>query len=170
MLKRLLLIVIICIYSVNIALSIGVGVAPANMTFNSYVGLGNSQSLFVKNDGSETANYRLYVDDDYVNWFSITPNNFTLSAGDYKEVEVTVKPPITASGDFDMKAYVVATSLSSDFEVGSGIKIPVHINVSNTSLYIALAAAILLVAVITARIARNRKGSDEEQNEQTAGK
>ena len=146
--KPLLYAVFIILFSCSVAnvSAVGVGVSPANMTFDSHVGITGFQSLFVINDGQSISDYRVYVDDKYVDWFTISPNNFTLQPGEHKEVIIGLKPPISANGDYEMKAYVIASAPSSDFEVGSGIKIPVKINVSNKGLFYA-SGAILVLAV-----------------------
>jgi hypothetical protein len=57
-------------------------------------------------------------------------------------VILILTPPLSAKGEFDFKIYAVSSSPSSDFSVGSGIKVPVHANVSNSGIII---ASILLV-------------------------
>ncbi|WP_406657135.1 hypothetical protein V7O62_00895 [Methanolobus sp. ZRKC2] len=167
MMKKCFLFLIICISFISTVEAIGVGVSPANLTFDAHVGIGNEQTLFVKNDGSGTSNYRVYVDDEYINWFDISPNNFSLVSGEHKEVTIAVKPPITANGEYDMKTYVIATSSTSDFEVGSGIKIPVHIEVSNKGLFAGLAILLLFGFTITVRSKRNKPGVlDHTEREQ----
>ncbi|WP_094229086.1 hypothetical protein [Methanolobus psychrotolerans] len=125
--------------------AVGVGVSPANMTFDAHVGITDSQSLFVINDGQSVSDYRVYVDDQYVDWFTISPNNFTLHPEEHKEVIISLKAPISANGNYDMKAYVIASAPSSNFEVGSGIKIPIKMNVSNKGLFFASGAIVILV-------------------------
>ena len=158
MLRKILVYVILCLYSITTVTAIGVGVSPANMTFDAHVGITESQPLFVINDGSGVSNYRIYVDDKYVDWFTISPNNFSLEPGQHKEVTMEVKTPVTASGDFDLKAYVIASTPSSNFEVGSGIKIPVRINVSNTGLFLAAGAIIaLLIGILVGKTTRKKR-------------
>ncbi|WP_321430974.1 hypothetical protein [uncultured Methanolobus sp.] len=150
------------------ATAIGVGVAPANFTFEAHVGITNQQSLFVINDGEGIAEYRVYVDDQYVDWFTISPNNFTLEPGEHNEVTIGVKAPLSASGDYDLKAYVIASTPSSNFEVGSGIKIPVHLTVSNDSLFLMLGTvSILLIGIVAAgsRWKKRRKGKMTGQSD-----
>ena len=161
MLRKSVIFVILCLYSVIGVTAIGVGVAPANFTFEAHVGITNQQSLFVINDGEGIAEYRVYVDDQYVDWFTISPNNFTLEPGEHNEVTIGVKAPLSASGDYDLKAYVIASTPSSNFEVGSGIKIPVHLTVSNDTLFLMSGAIIIVLIGIVAsgnRWKKRRKG------------
>nr|WP_321498698.1 hypothetical protein [uncultured Methanolobus sp.] len=161
--------IIIFICSVANVSAVGVGVSPANMTFDSHVGITGFQSLFVINDGESVSDYRVYVDDKYVDWFSISPNNFTLQPGEHKEVIIGLKPPISASGNYEMKAYVIASAPSSNFEVGSGIKIPVKMKVSNKGLfYVSGAILVLAVGIMLTGTRWNRKRRQSRVNLNTA--
>ncbi|SFM26892.1 hypothetical protein SAMN04488696_0642 [Methanolobus profundi] len=161
----LILYVILCFYSIAYASAVGVGVSPANMTFDAHVGITNEQSLFVINDGSGISDYRVYVDDQFVEWFTISPNNFTLDPGEHKEVIIGLKAPISANGNYDLKAYVIASAPSSDFEVGSGIKIPVDIKLSNDGLFFASGAlAIILIGTIVTGSRWNKNRIQNRKN------
>lgn len=149
---------VFCFYFITCASAIGVGVSPANLSFDAHVGIMDSRSLFVINDGDGISDYNLYVDDEYTGWFTVTPHNFTLQPGEYKEVTVELRPPITARGNYDLKAYVIATAPSSGFEIGSGIKIPVRLSVSNAGLYYAgVFLAVLLIGAVAADRARRTR-------------
>ncbi|WP_143072257.1 hypothetical protein [Methanolobus profundi] len=135
------------------------------MTFDAHVGITNEQSLFVINDGSGISDYRVYVDDQFVEWFTISPNNFTLDPGEHKEVIIGLKAPISANGNYDLKAYVIASAPSSDFEVGSGIKIPVDIKLSNDGLFFASGAlAIILIGTIVTGSRWNKNRIQNRKN------
>ena len=97
------------------------------------------------NIGSEVLNYKVYVDENYTDWFDISPDNFTLGANENKEVILTLTPSLSTKGVYDFTIYAVSSSPSSDFSVGSGIKVPVHANVSNSGIIIASILLILLV-------------------------
>jgi hypothetical protein len=168
MLRKSVIFIILCLYSIIGAIAIGVGVAPANFTFEAHVGITNQQSLFVINDGEGIAEYRVYVDDQYVDWFTISPNNFTLEPGEHNEVTIGVRAPLSASGDYDLKAYVIASTPSSNFEVGSGIKIPVHLTVSNDTLFLMSGAIIILLIGIVAAASKWKKRKQGKMNEHIA--
>lgn len=157
MLKKILSCIIFCLILLQTVSAIGVGISPGNLNFSTQVGSSDSKSLFVINTGTEDSSYKVYVDKEYANWFDITPDNFTLSANKHKEVILKLKPPISAKGEFDFKAYAVSSSSSSDFGVGSGIKIPVHASISNSGLM----AGILLILIVGAggvyHIRKNKK-------------
>jgi len=87
------------------------------------------------------------MDEDYVDWFDILPDNFNLSGNENKEVKLKLKPPLSAKGEYDFKVYVVASPPSSDFCVGSNIKVPVHAAVSNSGIKLGI---LLVLSVIGA--------------------
>ncbi len=128
----------------QIVSAFGVGVTPGNLDFSAQIGGSDTESLFVFNTGTEVSNYKVYVDKDYADWFDISPDNFTLSANENKEVILTLKPQTSAAGDFNFMAYVVVSSTSSDVSIGHGIKIPVHAKVSNSGIM----PTILLILII----------------------
>ena len=123
-------------------------VTPGNLIFSAQVGGSDTESLFVVNTGTEVLNYKVYVDEDYVDWFDILPDNFNLSNSENKEVKLILKPPLSANGEYEFKVYFVASSPSSDLCVGSDIKVPVHATVSNSG--IKLGILLVLVSVIGA--------------------
>ncbi|MCD4841555.1 MAG: DUF3344 domain-containing protein [Methanosarcinales archaeon] len=122
-------------------------VTPGNLNFSVQVGGLDTKSLFVVNTGTEVSSYKVYVDEDYVDWFDILPDNFNLSGNDNKEVKLKLKPPLSANGEYDLKVYVVASPPSSDFCVGSDIKVPVQVTVSNSGIKLGI---LLVLSVIGA--------------------
>ena len=135
----------------------GVGVTPGNLDFSAQIGGSDTKSLFVFNTGTEVSNYKVYVDKDYADWFDISPDNFTLNANENKEVILTLKPQISAIGDFNFMAYVVVSSTSSDISIGHGIKIPVHAKVSNSGIMLTILLILIIVgAGVSYRIRTNK--------------
>ena len=122
-------------------------VTPGNLNFSVQVGGSDTKSLFVVNTGTEVSSYKVYVDEDYVDWFDILSDNFNLSGNENKEVKLKLKPPLSAKGEYDLKVYVVASPPSSDICVGSDFKVPVHATVSNLGIKLAL---FLVLSVIGA--------------------
>ena len=147
MLKKLIICILFYLILLQIVSAIGVGVTPGSLNFSVQAGGSDTKSLFVINTGTEVSNYKVYVDDDYADWFDISPDNFNLSANENKEVILKIKPPMSAKGEFDFKVYAVSSSPSSDFSVGSGIKVPVHTHVSNTGIIVGV---LLILSVIGA--------------------
>ena len=122
-------------------------VTPGNLNFSMQVGGSDTKSLFVVNTGTEVSNYKVYVDEDYVDWFDILPDNFNLSGGENKEVIFRLKPPLSANGEYGFKLYIVASHPSSDFCEGSDIKVPVQATVSNSGIKFGI---LLVLSVIGA--------------------
>ena len=144
MLIKMLRYIILYLMFTQIVSASGVGVTPGNLDFSAQIGGSDTESLFVINTGTEVSNYKVYVDKDYADWFDISPDNFTLSANENKEVILKLKPQTSAAGDFNFMAYVVVSSTSSDVSIGHGIKIPVHAKVSNSGIM----PTILLILII----------------------
>ena len=135
----------------------GVGVTPGNLDFSAQIGGSDTKSLFVFNTGTEVSNYKVYVDKDYADWFDISPDNFTLNANENKEVILTLKPQISAIGDFNFMACVVVSSTSSDISIGHGIKIPVHAKVTNSGIMLTILLILIIVgAGVLYRIRTNK--------------
>lgn len=157
MLKKILLCIIFYLILLQTVSAIGVGVSPGNLNFSAQVGSSDSKSLFVINTGTEDSAYKVYVDKEYADWFDIAPDNFTLSANEHKEVILKLKPPLSAKGEFDFKAYAVSSSSSSDFSVGSGIKVPVHASVSNSGIMAGTVLVLIIGAGGVYYIRKNKK-------------
>ncbi len=135
--------------------AVSVGVSLANMSFDVQAGMSEIKSIYVINTGVEESRYLLYVDDEYTDRVTISNTNFTMGPGEDKEVTFEFRPSLADSGELDFMAYVVSTDPSSDFAVGSGIKVPIHAEVSNTGLI--AAASFTLLFFTTLGIIRIKK-------------
>ena len=144
MVKKLTICLIMYLLLLHPVSAIGIGVAPGNLNYSVQAGGSDVRSLFVINTGTEVSNYEVYVDEEYADWFYISPDNFNLNAGEHEEVELKLKPPISAKGEFDFKVYAVSSSPSSDFSVGSGIKVPVHATVSNSGIMLVILTVFII--------------------------
>ncbi|WP_135609485.1 hypothetical protein [Methanococcoides sp. AM1] len=131
MLKKIVISILVLLMIAQASSATGVGASPGRLNFTVEVGSSDTQSLYVKNTGDSISNYLVYVDDEYTEWFLISNDNFTLDAGEVKEVTLELKPPVSGAGEHEFKAYVLSTSPEGDLGVGSGIKIPVNVHVSN---------------------------------------
>ena len=157
MLIKMLKCIMLYLMFTQIVSASGVGVAPGNLNFSAQIGGSDTKSLFVFNTGTEVSNYKVYVDKDYADWFDISPDNFTLNANENKEVILTLKPQISAIGDFNFMACVVVSSTSSDISIGHGIKIPVHAKVSNSGIMLTILLILIIVgAGVSYRIRTNK--------------
>ncbi len=111
------------------AYGMGIGVSPGNMSFKLDPGTSAEQPIYVINTGNETANYDVFVNEStYQNWFTFSPSSFTLKAGEQKEVKVMLKVPASAETDIKCKIKIPCTVPGKI--IGTGIIIPVHIEIS----------------------------------------
>jgi LPXTG-motif cell wall-anchored protein len=137
------------------ASAVGVGVAPAELNFSVQVGTSDSRVLYVINTGSEESGYKVYVDEKYRDWFTISPENFTLAPEENKAVQISLSPPISESGNFNLLVYAVSYSPSSEFKVGGGVKVPANVEVSNSG--ILLISGVLMTTGLVYIIRRKKK-------------
>ena len=128
-------------------LAAGVGIAPRELEFNAYPGSSANETLYVINTGDSEAEYKVYAEEKYQNWFDIAPNEFILTPSEVKEVQITVSPPLLSVGDHAAYIYVAATNPSPQLGVGAGIKVPVHLHIASWPLYVAIGMLALLAAL-----------------------
>jgi len=157
MIKKILLCIIFYLVLLQTASSVGIGVTPAELNFSTQVGSSDSRILYVINTGDEDSGYRVYVDEKYRDWFTISPENFTLAPGENKAVKLSLSPPISARGNFTTLIYAVSYSPSSEFKVGGGIKVPAHVKVSNSGLLLGLCALLLTTIGLVYYVRRRKK-------------
>ena len=144
------------------ASAVGIGAAPSELDFSIRPGGSATKTLCVVNTGDSEAHYRVYVDEQYKDWCDITPEEFPLAPQANKKAQIIVSSPPFAFGSHTTCVYVVTTNSSPQVGVGSGIKIPVHIHISNLLLWIGIGVvAALLAALIIFLIRRRRIVSSE---------
>jgi hypothetical protein len=124
----LLIITLMISVQATTASGMGIGVSPGNMSFKLAPETSAEQLLYVINTGNETAKYDVFVDGStYKNWFTFSPSSFYLIAGEQKEVKVTLNAPASAEANAECKIKIPCTVSGS--VVGTGIIIPVHIEI-----------------------------------------
>ena len=118
-----LLILTPCVYGM------GIGVTPAKMT----VEVGNSENvqktITVSNPEDVEMEFRVYNEDESIDWIQISDPTFSLKAHQTKEVTVRFAPTADELGEVDTKICVVSLKSEGDFNMGSGVKIPTHISI-----------------------------------------
>lgn len=115
-------------------MAIGVGANASFLNLELKVKQPQSVKISVFNISNEAGIFRVYPD-ELSDWIKISPNNFRLEAGESREVEISV---------FAKKMGIRATNISvlseplgrQSFSVGSGIKIPLRLNVSYDKSYL----------------------------------
>jgi len=143
------------------ALAIGLGVSPEKLNIEVSRGGSTTATLGVTNTGNDESNYKVYVEEDeYKDWFSIEPEEFVLSPQGNKGVEITISPPLEASGQYQAHICVVSMLPGEGLKIGTGIKVPTHIHVSAMPSLILLGAigiAVLLIIVLVYVLWRKRR-------------
>lgn len=141
-----LVIAIMLLFPISL-LAAGVGIAPGELEFNVYPGRSANETLYVINTGDSEAEYEIYVDEEYKDWFDIAPSEFTLVPAGVKEVEVIASPPLFSRGNYAIRLYVAATNPSPQLGMGAGIKVPVQLHIAIWPLYVAIGMVALLVGL-----------------------
>jgi len=134
------------------ALALGVGVAPGRMDFKVRPGGSQVQTLNIINQSDQAYRFQVYVEGGHDGWFEITPDDFTLNAGEVRGVEITVGPSLfTVPGDHNFETCILCLPPETELRVGAGVKVPTHVQVTDFPLMALqwwLAAAALLLALI----------------------
>ena len=161
-----LLPVIGLVLAASSALALSVGVAPGRMDFEVRPGGTEVQTLNIINQSDQASHFQVYVEGGNQGWFEINPAQFTLNAGEVKEVEIAVAPSLFAApGDHDFDMCIVCLPPETELRVGAGVKVPTHVEVTEFPImalgwWIAIAAAllVLIIVIIVRLIARVRYG------------
>ena len=109
-------------------LALGLGVTPAKLDFSVSPGGTQRQTLNVINQSDTEAQFQVYVEGEYEAWLVIKPDEFELAPYQIEEVEIKVKPPFNATGKHQCSVCVVSLSPEAGLRIGTGIKVPVQIN------------------------------------------
>jgi len=131
------------------------GIAPRELEFNVYPGSSANETLYVINTGDSEAEYEIYVDEEYKDWFDIAPSEFTLVPAEVKEVEIIASPPLLSHGDYAIRIYIIAANPSLQLGVGTGVKVPVQLHIASWPLYVAI-GMVALLAGLAAFLVRRR--------------
>ena len=152
-----LLILTPCVYGM------GIGVNPAKMV----VEVGNSENvqktLTVSNPEDVEMEFRIYNEDESIDWIQISDPTFSLRAHQTKEVTVRFAPTADEIGEVDTKICVVSLKSRGDFNMGSGVKIPTHISIkeeagpfyTNPAIIILIISWLCLILICVDRLRRH---------------
>ena len=113
----------------------GVGVAPHKLEVEVLPSRSVSGVINVINNSEEELTYRVYIEkEDLRSWFIISPPEFTLEPGQYREVRLDISPSGKASGEYKANVCVVGLVHNSELRIGCGVKVPVNIHVLHAGL------------------------------------
>ncbi|MEA1908319.1 MAG: hypothetical protein U9N43_04735 [Euryarchaeota archaeon] len=125
----------------------GIGVNPAKMD----VEVGNSENvqrtITVSNPEDVEMKFRVYNEDESIDWIQISDPTFSLKAHQTKEVTVRFAPTANGIGDVDTKICVVSLKSEGDFNMGSGVKIPTHISIKEEAVPFYTNPAIIVLII-----------------------
>jgi hypothetical protein len=145
--------------------ALSVGVTPGRMDFTVRPGGTETQTLNVINQSDQASQFQVYIEGDE-GLFEINPAEFTLGAGEVREVEIAVAPSLfAAAGDRDFDICVLCLAPEAELRVGAGVKVAAHVEVTEFPvmalgwwLGIAAALMVLIIVIIVRLIARARYG------------
>jgi P pilus assembly chaperone PapD len=134
------------------ALALGVGVAPGRMEFKVRPGGSQVQTLNIINQSDQAYRFQVYVEGGHDGWFDISPDDFTLNAGEVRAVEIAVAPSLfTVPGGHDFDTCVLCLPPETELRVGAGVKVPTHVQVTDFPIMTIqwwIAGAVLLLALV----------------------
>ncbi|MDO8564635.1 MAG: hypothetical protein Q7R88_01430 [bacterium] len=123
--------------------AIGVSASPATLSFKALLGKETAAKIMVRNPSSEVGLFEVYPE-EFDSDFTIVPSRFVLEAGEKREVFVRV-----VRREEGMVRTVLAIEGSalgaSSLGIGGGVRIPVSIEVSPSSLLAAVPKAAMPV-------------------------
>jgi len=134
-------------------LALSVGVAPGRMDFRVRPGGTEVQTLNVINQSDQASQFQVYIEGGNEGWFEITPEEFSLNAGEVRGVEITVAPSLfTVPGDHDFDMCILCLPPETELRVGAGVKVPTHVQVTDFPImalgwWIAIAALLLALII-----------------------
>ncbi|KAF5414539.1 MAG: hypothetical protein C5S48_08165 [Candidatus Methanogaster sp.] len=123
-----LLIFASCVYG------IGIGVNPAKMEFEIGTGENVQKNITVSNPESAELGYQVYIENRSIDWIKISDPEFSLEPHQKKQITVQFTPTADEVGEFDAKICVVTLKPGGGFNIGSGVKIPVHITIEKSAI------------------------------------
>ena len=127
--------VMVWLLTTSSALAFGIGVMPGKMEFSLRPGNTDIKTLNVVNQAGQQSEFQVYVEGEKGTWFTVTPGEFTLNAQETRGVEILVAPPLTtAPKEYDFSICVVSIPPSSGLNIGAGIKVPAHVQVTELPL------------------------------------
>jgi len=146
--------------------AIGIGVNPAKLELEIENGESIHKNITISNPDNIDLAFHIYTDDEFNEWITITDPDFSLGPYQKKEVDIHFTPLTEKVGTFNTTIYAIALNPNSNVNLGSGVKIPVNINLekATTSFYtnpviIVLILIAFILIFISMRSMRSRRNS-----------
>ena len=142
---------------------IGIGVNPAKMEVEMGTGENVWKNITVSNPESAELGFQVYIENQSIDWIKISDQEFSLEPDQKKQITVQFAPTAGEVGGFDAKICVVTLKPSGGFNIGSGVKIPVHITIekSETTFYtnpiiiVLIISGLLIILLCVRRLRRS---------------
>jgi hypothetical protein len=150
----ILMLPLLCLITLSAPVfALGIGVTPGKLNFDVSPGSTTSQTLNVVNQSDSETKFRIYTDDDFIEWFNIQPAEFVLQAHKTKDVEIEVSPPLMAKQNLHSATiYIISTPSESKLQLGAGIKVAANVQIMPTVLFRmelwAIACGVLVAIVL----------------------
>lgn len=146
--------------------ALGVGVTPGRLNFDVSPGSTATQSLNILNQSDSEAKIRVYLDEVFKDWFTISPAEFILNAHEAEKIEITVSPPSRTKQDLHSTTiFVIAVPSESNLQLGAGIKVAANVQIIPSPLgrieWWIMGAGILLVLILGALVWRKYRRINE---------
>lgn len=142
---------------------IGIGVNPAKMEFEMETGQNVQRNITVSNPESAELGFQVYIENQSIDWIKISDLEFSLEPHQKKQITVQFTPTAGEVGEFDAKICVVTLKPSGGFNIGSGVKIPVHITIeksatpfyTNPLIIVLIISGLLIILLCVRRLRRS---------------
>jgi P pilus assembly chaperone PapD len=133
--------------------ALGVGVTPGRLNFDVSPGSTASQTLNIVNQSDAEARIKVYPDNGFEDWFTVSPAEFILNAHKAENIQITVSPPSKAKQDvLNTTIFVIAMPPESNLQLGTGIKVAANVQIIPSTLikveWWIMGAGILLVLIL----------------------
>ena len=133
--------------------AIGIGINPAKLEIEIENGESIQKNITISNPDSIDLVFHVYTDDEFNNWITMDDPDFSLGPYQEKEVYIYFKPLTEKVGTLNTTIYAVALNPNSNLKLGSGVKIPVNINIEKATTSYYTNSVIIVVILITIVIA-----------------
>ncbi|PXF54720.1 MAG: hypothetical protein C4B59_17755, partial [Candidatus Methanogaster sp.] len=119
--------------------------------------------ITVSNPESAELGYQVYLENQSIDWIKISDPEFSLKPDQKKQITVRFNPTVGEVGEFDAKVCVVTLQPSGGFNIGSGVKIPVHITIgksttpfyTNPIIIVLILSGLLIILLCVRRLRRS---------------
>lgn len=123
----ILFFVLYFLFFVDSALAIGIGAKPSFLDLELKVDQSDEVKILVYNISKEAGIFQIFPD-ELKDWIKITPDNFRLEAGEFKEIKIKILAK--EEGKRATNLSISTTPLNRrSFSVSPGLKIPLRLNI-----------------------------------------